>query len=301
MKNAFGDEIPEIKDILQEPEIAECVKDTLARVVLKHLEIADARIDRVAEKIFSFATSYQNLSEYESNVRKLLSEEGVVMAKIPFKLTYRAEIIFNQIKDFVEGSRVADVGCGDGRIGELVSRKLGKSVELSDTYEHDHVKSTDLAFKLIPESSKLPYPDDSFDTALLLVVLHHSNAPFTTLRETIRITRPNGVIVVIESVFAPKPTDRSDPAIKRAEPFLKLSPEQHRKANMFLDHFYNRCIHYSDEPEKKVSVPFNFKTPEGWKELFEKEGLVQERVIHLGIDRPSVPEYHTLHVLRVKK
>jgi hypothetical protein len=74
--------------------------------------------------------------------------------------------------------------------------------------------------------------------------------------------------------------------------------EQQRKANIFFDHFYNRVLHYSPNPENKVNVPFNFNTPNGWETLFSNCGLKQETLLHLGLDQPTVPEYHTLHVLR---
>jgi len=261
MKNDFGDDVFEIKDVLKDPGVLECVK-------------------------------------YEKETHRLLEEEGVTEI-IPQKLTSRAEIIFNQIKDFLEGERVLDIGCGDGKVGELISKMLGLSVDLTDIYEHGHIRDTRLEFKLMPKD-RLPYEKDSCDTSLLITVLHHSEFAAKTFREAVRVTKPEGKIIVIESVFAPKPEGSSD-AIERAGPFLKLSPEQHRKANMFFDHFYNRCIHYSEDPKKKVTVPFNFKTPEGWKVFFEKEGTAQEKIIHLAIDQPTVPEYHTLHVLRVKK
>ena len=45
-------------------------------------------------------------------------------------------------------------------------------------------------------------------------------------------------------------------------------------------------------------MPFNFCTPGGWKMFFEDLGLEQERVVYLGNDQLTVPEYHTLHVLK---
>jgi hypothetical protein len=45
-------------------------------------------------------------------------------------------------------------------------------------------------------------------------------------------------------------------------------------------------------------VPFNFNTPKDWEKEFSKYGLKQEMIIHLGLDQPTAPEYHTLQVLR---
>jgi len=56
---------------------------------------------------------------------------------------------------------------------------------------------------------------------------------------------------------------------------------------------------YSDEPSKKINVPFNFNTPDGWKKIFEEHGLTQELVVDMNMDQPTVPEYHTMHILRV--
>ena len=77
-----------------------------------------------------------------------------------------------------------------------------------------------------------------------------------------------------------------------------LSAEQQRKINIFFDHFYNRVLHYSKDAKTKVNVPFNFNTPANWETVFAKYGLKQEALVHLGLDQPTVPEYHTLHVLK---
>lgn len=80
--------------------------------------------------------------------------------------------------------------------------------------------------------------------------------------------------------------------------FLSLRAQQQRMVNIFFDHFYNHVIFYNAESRKKVSVPYNFNTLEGWSRLFRETRLQEERVIHLGVDVPLALEYHTLHVLR---
>ena len=172
-----------------------------------------------------------------------------------------------------------DLGCGDGKVGELLS-KQNLEVTLADIYEHEHVNSTGLRFL-----EKVPL-GEKYDLTLLLTVLHHSEDPLITLKEAKKLTKKSGRIIVIESVYGVEIGD-----------FGKLSSEQQRLTNVFFDHFYNRVIHYSDDPNKKVSVPFNFQTPTEWKKTFEDVGLVQIGFEELGIDQPIVPEYHTLHVL----
>ena len=121
------------------------------------------------------------------------------------------------------------------------------------------------------------------------------------LREAHRVTRPAGRIIVIESVYGVGHQEFPVTHHSRVQQYISLSPEQQRRVNIFFDHFYNRVIHFSSDPAQKVNVPFNFNTPERWKQIFERTGLRQEQVVYLGIDQPAVPEYHTLHVLAVKK
>ena len=147
----------------------------------------------------------------------------------------------------------------------------------------------------------LPFAKNEFDNALLLTVLHHSDDPLSVLREAYRIVRPEGRVIVIESVYGVDGNELSEKERKKAEAYLSLTKEQQRKLNVYFDHFYNRVIHYSNDPKMKVNVPFNFRTPQEWKKVFEENGFVQEYAAHLGIDQPAVPEYHTLHVIRSVK
>ena len=83
--------------------------------------------------------------------------------------------------------------------------------------------------------------------------------------------------------------------------FKQLTSEEQRLANIFFDHFYNRIVHYSNDPKQKVNVPFNFRSPEQWREIFDNMGLEKVYREYIGIDHPIVPEYHLLDVLEVSK
>ena len=107
------------------------------------------------------------------------------------------------------------------------------------------------------------------------------------LREARRVTNSEGRIIVLESVYGVKS-------------YGNLNNEHQRLVNIFFDHFYNRIIHYSNFKENKVNVPFNFRTPEYWNSIFKKEKLTVKKTIHLRFDQPVVPEYHTLHILKIK-
>ena len=117
----------------------------------------------------------------------------------------------------------------------------------------------------------MPYGDKSFDTTLLLTVLHHAAEPLSVLLEAKRVTR--GKIIVLESIYF---------------------DENHRKVNTFFDWFWNRVLH------QNINTPFNFNSPKGWEEVFTENGLTVEYSIDLGVDQPTVPEHHWLYVLKIK-
>lgn len=298
VKNAFGLPIYEIKDVLLDREI-EAVIQAMRRDVFQYLGIADEKSDSVMAECLDFARSYDDVTEYEQSAHAVLAREGITEA-IPEKLVERARIMYEQIKPHLLAGSVLDLGCGDARFAQLLAQD-GFTLQLADVYQNPNVASTGLPFQPLRQSEAVPFGDNQFDNTLLLTVLHHGDNPSQILQEARRITRPNGRVIVIESVYGVNGQELSPAQRAQVQQYLALTPEQQRRVNIFFDHFYNRVIHYSDDPAQKVNVPFNFNTPEAWKELFEQTGLKQERIVHLGVDQPAVPEYHTLHVLSVTK
>lgn len=290
--NAFGHRVPNFASLLEIPKAREVVWRTLNKIFIQ-LGQSEVESRQLTDRVISEART-SALEQYESNCHSFLRESGV-LALIPQKLTDRSSTIFSQIKDYVPGnSKILDMGCGDGGVAQLLAVP-GRQVVLCDVYEHPRIAETGLPFFLFAEGKRLPFEDADFDLVLLLTVFHHSNDPMVLLSESLRTLRPQGRLVVIESVFG---VDRSkslslDP---ESQYFTALDSETQRISNIFFDHFYNRIVHFSGEPAKKVNVPFNFNTPQNWDEIFKGRGLKEVATIHLGIDQAIVPEYHTLHV-----
>lgn len=280
-QNAFHQNIPSIHDIVKNQEIRKYIAKVLVPVLANlHVNNPEAVVNDV------IAMAGESTATYEEQAHQLLATKGVTEESISDKLSGRASLIYDQIKEYVLNGNVLDLGCGDGKVGEKLA-EAGLEVALADVYQHQHIPQTGLPFKQCTQGKNIPYEPGQFDNVLLLTVMHHSDDPLKTLQEAARLTKKGGRLIVIESVYG----------IKDASPFGNLSFEQQRQANIFFDHFYNRVIHYSSDPAKKVNVPYNFNTPEGWKNIFEQHGLTQVAVKQLGIDQPLVPEYHTLHVL----
>jgi len=294
-KNAFDLKIPGIKEVFLDQTVKEYIGNTIGKV-LGHLGISAQESDTIRNQCMDNAMSFELISDYESGTHRILDRAGVTR-EIPKKLTGRADQIYQQIRPWLLPGSVLDLGSGDGRVGELCA-KNGHEVLLTDVYKNQNIENTGLEFRLFQQGEPVPADNDSFDNTLALTVYHHCSDPLNTIRESFRVTKPDGRVLVIESVYGVTGDELSDRERDKAKDYLSLSAEQQRTANVFFDHFYNRVIHYSENPDSKVNVPFNFNTPEGWKDFFENEGFIQEAVVHLGTDQPTVPEYHTLHVLR---
>ncbi|MBU0979846.1 MAG: methyltransferase domain-containing protein [Nanoarchaeota archaeon] len=286
MRNAFDREIPEIRDIVKDGVARDYIDKYLTQL-LQSLDIDDAEqaIDDVL-RIAAEHGEFSKLDEYEQRAHEVIEKTGACEI-ISERLSNRAELIYSQIKDHIEGQKVLDYGCGDGKVGELISRS-GLEVTLSDIYKHGHIDETGLKFEPLVEGDPAPI-EGGYDTTLLLTVKHHAEDPMQVLRDAKRLTKKGGRMIVIESVIG----------IDDKTEFGQLSHEDQWKVNVFFDHFYNRVIHYNADPSMKVKVPWNLNTQDGWRARYEAEGLKLEKVIRLGIDQALVPEYHDCYVLRV--
>lgn len=295
MDNMFGHKIHEIKDIFKDTSIEKNIRKML-NLILHHLEVSKQKSEKIIDDCLNVAKSHESIFDYEKKAYKILNDEGVAV-EIPIKLAGRANMIYNQIKPhLIEGS-VLDLGCGDGKVGELLSAE-NRPVHLCDVYRHVNIDNLNLKFTLYNQGDCCPFEDKEFDNVLMITVLHHSDDPVKLIQECRRVAKQGGRVIVIESVYGVDGTELSGEEKERIKNYLGLNEEQQRMTNIFFDHFYNRVFFYNEDPKTKVNVPFNFNTPSGWKKIFEDNGFMQEKIIHLGIDQPTAPEYHTLHVLR---
>jgi SAM-dependent methyltransferase len=296
MQNAFGHKIPQIREIVTDPS----VKATLSCMlidVLTYLGLPHTKSEALIRSCLGVAADYRTLEAYEETAHRFLEAEKVAQ-RIPEKLKIRAELMYSQIAPYLAAGSVLDYGCGDGQVSEIIAKNKYQTVSLTDVYLHRHVPETGLAFKPFKQGEKAPFKDGEFNNVLALTVFHHSSNPVESIVDVARVTHAGGRVLVVESVFGVDGKQLSPAMQKKVAGYAELSGEQQRKVNVFFDHFYNRILHYSADAATKVNVPFNFNTPDGWQQVFAQNGLVQEEVVHLGLDQPTAPEYHTLHVLR---
>lgn len=118
-------------------------------------------------------------------VRKLISK---ILRK-------RSLVVVERIMPYIkESTTLVDIGSGTGDVAYLL-KNLGKDVTAVDVSDFHGPR---LVTPIIYDGKKLPFKDKSFDTALLLMVLHHTPDPAIVFSEAARVAKE---IVLIETTY----------------------------------------------------------------------------------------------------
>jgi len=110
----------------------------------------------------------------------------------------RSETVVSRIMPYINDSnKIVDIGSGTGDIANLIITQ-GKNitpVDVTDFHGPRMIKT------IIYDGKTLPFKAESFDTALLLMVMHHTPNPEVIFKEAARVAKK---IVVIESSYTNK-------------------------------------------------------------------------------------------------
>ena len=173
----------------------------------------------------------------------------------------RAKMNFENIKLYITGEKILDLGAGDGLLALEIKNLLDKEVLLIDVLDYNQ---TDLPLILYNPGSNLPLADNEVDTTILYTVLHHSSDPKHLIEEAVRVTKHR---LIIKEAY--------------------IENEINRLTNSFFDWFYNRVIGDED-----INVPLNFLKVSEWQKIIKSYGFNILETKYMGIDEPLVPEYH---------
>ena len=110
-----------------------------------------------------------------------------LIAKVPYLAT-NYDIRIGVSLQAVKG-KLLDIGCGTNRLVKAYRAKGGEGTGV-DVYQWDGV---DL---LVEDTSKLPFPDASFDTITFIACINHIPNRLDVLREAHRLLTPDGRVVL---------------------------------------------------------------------------------------------------------
>jgi len=278
-KNAWGHSLPTPRTALVNPRLQSTLKAVLADVA-GVIGVDPQTIKSVIEYLFRSAGEATDVVQLEQAMkRQLVAASDKNLLQVAIK--DRSRVVFDHISNSFIGNTLLDVGCGNGLISKMAGDHFAE-VQLLDVvnYVDNDVRFPFMAYREGEEFAL----NKTFDTVLLLTVLHHSNDPLGLLSKAWRATRKR--LIIIESVFG---VHEQSPGAYYA--LASLDEEDQIQFAVFVDWLYNRVLH------DDIPVPYNFTTPNGWLNLFAENNMRVAEVRNLGQDIRLAPELHYLFVL----
>ncbi len=246
--------------------------------------LLDQAFDRLSacrqdEQAFQSAITYLNTQLF----KKQDPDFWFNQVYLRYKRTIKPGLRYTKMQEWILGQRVLDLGCGDGLTGLEIARH-GYRVYMADVLDYRDAAARDLPFRSMPDPGSIPYPEQSFDTAILMAVLHHVERKdlyplLAGLRRTCR-----RVIIEEDSYGLPARLDgltarlQQDPQLQS---FHKLPVEDQLRLLMFIDYFANAIT----QGLTQMDMPYNFQSVEEWQDLFLAQGFALTRTLVMGFQK----------------
>lgn len=236
--------------------------------------------EELVEQIFSILGKNhgKSVEEVFEDIRLRVSSRwkgcGVKSVWSQYYRENEAPFITRLLEPHVEGEKILEIGTGRGWISYHLARRLPSSAVITQTdvldYREPEVKEIpNLRFVPVVNDNPLPFSDRSFDTVVVVYVLHHisQGVPWERfLQELNRVVRRK--VIILEDVCPMssgglKFRHEQSPLIGE---FLNLSQLQKIGVLSFLCSLSNRV----DGGGKEVPTPCTFYDVETLMSLFRR-------------------------------
>jgi len=157
----------------------------------------------------------------------------------------RIEVLARTLADFIPAdARVLDIGCGSGTLAKrIMALRPDVSIEGIDVLVRPATEIPVTAF----DGDNIPWPDDHFDIALFVDVLHHTEAPARLLAEAKRVSK-GGIVI-----------------------------KDHFREGVLADATL-RFMDWVGNAQHGVVLPYNYLSDGEWRGIWSKLGLRVERL-----------------------
>jgi ubiquinone/menaquinone biosynthesis C-methylase UbiE len=109
-----------------------------------------------------------------------------------FVMPSREEILVEKIAPYIKPEqRVLEIGAGNGLVAEMLHQQTGAQFTLLDVVDYNR---SQLPLQVY-DGKTLPFEENAFDATMLVFVLHHNQDPRPVLREALRVSKQNVLIV----------------------------------------------------------------------------------------------------------
>jgi len=191
-----------------------------------------------------------------------------------YKRWERPQFLYALMKEYLIGTTVVDVGCGDNSFCKYLVTNVNQNLLCigtdvlcyPDCYHGSHVD-----FRLQEPPLQIPVNTHEANCVMFANVLHHIKHEDlnSIVREVIRITSPErNVIVIIEDTW----DDKSKPVWEGKDLntlLFRLTPEERCRAMAIIDWIGTDLA----TGHLAMSKPFAFKSMETWEQFFLKHGF----------------------------
>lgn len=147
------------------------------------------------------------------------------------------------IPHLIPGSTILDIGSGNG----LITKVLREKKYIVTPLDIQEGQYDDSVAPIVYGGKKMPFKDQSFDTGILLTILHHTTNQEEIIAEASRVCRQ---IIIMEDVY--------DNEFQKYYTFFFDS---------IVNLFYSPCPHTN-------------RTDKNWRVLFKRYGLIVDAVYY---------------------